>query len=309
MSFLKRKRVKFTVDLQVCDLSDVPLVNAVLFAKVRLLDGGVFEDRTERVEVHSNSATWSRRFNFCCRIATDPQTGILEKCPCRISLRKEQKGGRSFAKLGYVDINLSEFAASGVEGVSRSYLLDGYGINQRQDNSRVTVKVTMVHHSSDPLFKLPRIAASSSIESARLNPVDRKAMSDEPSDGSGEGNTPTVAFRMPDANGAESGSVAGASGPDDSSSLASEPRGSQMTKGGYRRLSQDRTSAPRLQSTRIDAEDMIEKMIAETALNEEMSLDDDDGLALYVDRDGQAIISAPKGFRSRDYERVRLSES
>lgn len=34
-----------------CHLSDVPLVNAVLFAKVRLLDGGAFEAPTERVEV------------------------------------------------------------------------------------------------------------------------------------------------------------------------------------------------------------------------------------------------------------------
>ncbi|KAK6043036.1 hypothetical protein COOONC_19459 [Cooperia oncophora] len=78
MAFLKRKKVKFSVDLQVCNLSDVPLVNAVLFAKIRLLEGGTFDDCTERVE--------------------------------------EQKGGKSFLKLGFVDINLSEFAGSGVEG-------------------------------------------------------------------------------------------------------------------------------------------------------------------------------------------------
>lgn len=34
MAFLKRKRFKFNVDLQLVHLSDVPLVNAVLFAKV-----------------------------------------------------------------------------------------------------------------------------------------------------------------------------------------------------------------------------------------------------------------------------------
>ncbi|KHN86353.1 hypothetical protein Tcan_13985 [Toxocara canis] len=33
MAFLKRKRFKFNVDLQLVHLSDVPLVNAVLFAK------------------------------------------------------------------------------------------------------------------------------------------------------------------------------------------------------------------------------------------------------------------------------------
>ncbi|VDK47231.1 unnamed protein product [Cylicostephanus goldi] len=116
MAFLKRKKVKFSVDLQVCNLSDVPLVNAVLFAKIRLLDGGTFDDCTERVEVFRNSCSWSHRSNFCCRITSDPTSGMLERCLCRISIRKEQKGGKSFVKLGFVDINLSEFAGSGVEG-------------------------------------------------------------------------------------------------------------------------------------------------------------------------------------------------
>ncbi|KHJ94998.1 hypothetical protein OESDEN_05064 [Oesophagostomum dentatum] len=127
MAFLKRKKVKFSVDLQVCNLSDVPLVNAVLFAKIRLLEGGTFDDCTERVEVSHvsdflfiqvfrNSCSWSHRSNFCCRITSDPTSGILERCLCRISIRKEQKGGKSFVKLGFVDINLSEFAGSGVEG-------------------------------------------------------------------------------------------------------------------------------------------------------------------------------------------------
>ncbi|PIO65168.1 hypothetical protein TELCIR_13176 [Teladorsagia circumcincta] len=116
MAFLKRKKVKFSVDLQVCNLSDVPLVNAVLFAKIRLLEGGTFDDCTERVE--------------------------------------EQKGGKSFLKLGFVDINLSEFAGSGVEGMTRSYLLDGYGLHQRQDNSKVQIKITMTHQSADPFFRV-----------------------------------------------------------------------------------------------------------------------------------------------------------
>lgn len=34
MAFLKKKRLKFNVNLQLVQLSDVPLVNAILFAKV-----------------------------------------------------------------------------------------------------------------------------------------------------------------------------------------------------------------------------------------------------------------------------------
>ncbi|EPB79463.1 hypothetical protein ANCCEY_01400 [Ancylostoma ceylanicum] len=132
MAFLKRKKVKFSVDLQVCNLSDVPLVNAVLFAKIRLLEGGTFDDCTERVE--------------------------------------EQKGGKSFVKLGFVDINLSEFAGSGVEGMTRSYLLDGYGLHQRQDNSKVQIKITMTHQSADPFFRVPFVGGGDTIEDNSLNP-------------------------------------------------------------------------------------------------------------------------------------------
>ncbi|VDD90757.1 unnamed protein product [Enterobius vermicularis] len=154
MAFLKKKRLKFNVNLQLVQLSDVPLVNAILFAKVRLLSGGNFEDVTERVEVANHAAVWNQSFTFLCRIGCDPETGVLEKCECRISLRKEQRGGKSCQKVGFVDVNLSQFADSGVESIAKSYLLDGYGMNQRQDNSRVFIKVTMSHLNADPIFKV-----------------------------------------------------------------------------------------------------------------------------------------------------------
>lgn len=51
-------------------------------------------------------------------------------------------------------VNLSEFAASGVNGISKSYLLDGYSGKNRQDNSRVHIQVKMTPQGSDPLFKV-----------------------------------------------------------------------------------------------------------------------------------------------------------
>lgn len=48
MNFLKKKKFKFQVDFLLADLSDVPYVNAVLFAKVRLLDGGTFCESAPR---------------------------------------------------------------------------------------------------------------------------------------------------------------------------------------------------------------------------------------------------------------------
>ncbi|GMR31127.1 hypothetical protein PMAYCL1PPCAC_01322 [Pristionchus mayeri] len=297
MSFLKRKRVKFAVDLQVCHLSDVPLVNAVLFAKVRLLDGGTFEAHTERVEVRSHAARWDRRFNFTCRIASDPNTGILERCPCRISIRKEQKGGKSYQKLGYVDINLCEFAASGVEGISRSYLLDGYGLNARQDNSKVTIKVTMSHQSADPFFKVPHLALLP--DDASLNPEGRRAPMGEEEEGEAAASKDEdaesiayegVAFRNLGCDVQGEGSGGSSSLCEDAASLASESR--KTTSSALRRMSQDRSSAPRVQSTRIDAENVIASVLACSRLSEAEDPDAEKmGLALYLGKDGEAIVA------------------
>lgn len=305
MAFLKRKKVKFNVDLQVCNLSDVPLVNAVLFAKIRLLEGGTFDDCTERVEVVKNSCSWSHRSNFCCRITSDPSSGILERCLCRISIRKEQKGGKSFLKLGFVDINLSEFAGSGVEGMTRFYLLDGYGgLHQRQDNSKVQIKITMTHQSADPFFRVPFIGGTETIEDSSLNPYLKASDVDDNEDeeypgsfAKSRGNA-TIEF-------IESSSLAGScSMGDECASMSSDNR--RNAPSTLRRLSQDRSSAPRIQSTRIDAGGVIDRMLAETRWPSNADANtSEEGLALYVDQDGAASID-PQG---AGFQKVTLADT
>ena len=63
--------------------------------------------------------------------------------------------GRACEKLGFVDINLSEFAGSGVNGEQRTFLLDGYNqVRQRSDNSKLRVNIAMMLQSADPLFRV-----------------------------------------------------------------------------------------------------------------------------------------------------------
>ena len=71
---------------------------------------------------------------------------------CVSLLLQELKGGKSYQKLGFADINLSEFAGSGSQ--QRRYLLEGYDTKHRLDNS--TLKLTMVVSlmSGDPVFKV-----------------------------------------------------------------------------------------------------------------------------------------------------------
>lgn len=155
MSFIlmKKKRFKFKVDFDLEELSSVPFVNGVLFCKVRLLDGG-FAQESSREPVQANCVRWKRRFSFVCKMGANAGTGVLDPCVCRVSVRKEMKGGKTFAKLGFADLNLSEFAGSG--STTRRCLLEGYDTkNTRQDNSILKVVITTQLMSADPCFKTP----------------------------------------------------------------------------------------------------------------------------------------------------------
>ncbi|XP_028328322.1 protein FAM102B-like [Gouania willdenowi] len=155
MSFIlmKKKKFKFMVDFDLEELSSVPFVNGVLFCKVRLVDGG-FAEESSRESVQANCVHWRKRFSFLCKMSANAGTGVLDPCVCRVSVRKELKGGKSFAKLGFADLNLSEFAGS--RSTVRRCLLEGYDTkNTRQDNSILKVVITTQLMCGDPCFKTP----------------------------------------------------------------------------------------------------------------------------------------------------------
>lgn len=65
---------------------------------------------------------------------------------------QEIKGGKSYQKLGFVDVNLSEFAGTGFS--SQRFLLEGYDSKKRLDNSLLKVNICMTLLSGDPCFKV-----------------------------------------------------------------------------------------------------------------------------------------------------------
>ncbi|XP_006745057.1 protein FAM102B-like [Leptonychotes weddellii] len=131
---MKKKKFKFKVDFELEELSSVPFVNGVLFCKMRLLDGGSFTAESPREVVQANCVHWRKKFSFMCKMSASATTGILDPCIYRVSVRKELKGGKAYAKLGFADLNLAEFAGSG--NTTRRCLLEGYDTkNTRQDNS------------------------------------------------------------------------------------------------------------------------------------------------------------------------------
>ncbi|XP_055599658.1 serine-rich adhesin for platelets isoform X4 [Uranotaenia lowii] len=154
MAFMmKKKKYKFTVELHLEELVEVPFLNAVLFAKIRLLDGGSFQEHSNREEVKNHTVKWGQKFEFPCKMTSNASTGVLDPCTVRVSVRKEIKGGRSYQKLGFIDLNLAEFAGSGL--TSRKCLLEGYDTRHRQDNSMLNVSIRMHMIQGDILFKVP----------------------------------------------------------------------------------------------------------------------------------------------------------
>ncbi|XP_069775603.1 early estrogen-induced gene 1 protein-like [Narcine bancroftii] len=162
MAFLmKKKKFKFLVTLTLEELSAVPFVTGILFCKIRLLHGGTFTDLSSREEVRQNCVRWEKKSCFMCRMTASPVTGVLEPSICRLSIRKELKGGKAFIKLGFVDLNLAEFAGAGF--TARCCLLEGYDTkNTRQDNSILKVSISMQLLLGDPCFKTPPSTANPS---------------------------------------------------------------------------------------------------------------------------------------------------
>lgn len=157
---VRKKKYPFQVELVIEELTAVPFVRAVLFCKVHLLSGGKFVGHSSCEEVSNHTVKWNARMMFLAKMCAPINTGVLEPCICRISVRKEAKGGRSFQKLGFAEANLAEMVG---QRVSRRYLLEGYSSRRRQDNSmlKVTVHITML--SGDPCFRTPNVEGLASL--------------------------------------------------------------------------------------------------------------------------------------------------
>lgn len=62
MAFMmKKKKYKFSVEVDLEELTAVPFVSAVLFAKLRLLDGGSFVDHSTRQVEFIRLFRWNHR--------------------------------------------------------------------------------------------------------------------------------------------------------------------------------------------------------------------------------------------------------
>lgn len=145
-----KKKYLFQVYLELVELTNVALRNEFIFVKIRQKNGGKLNYLSSKFEVRDHKVVWNEKINFHCKTQADASTGILNECYLRFSIRKETRLGGTY-KLGFVDVNLSEYAGCGKQ--SGKYLLEGYTSLTRLDNSILKFFIDMQLISGDPLFK------------------------------------------------------------------------------------------------------------------------------------------------------------
>ncbi|XP_050407120.1 early estrogen-induced gene 1 protein isoform X2 [Patella vulgata] len=306
MSFMSRKKkFKFHVNFMVEEISSVPFVSGILFAKIRLHDGGNFCEFSNREEVRNNRVDWNSKFEFACKMTANVNTGVLEPCVCRVSVRRELKGGRSHHKLGFADINLAEFAGSGAQ--SRRYLLEGYDTKHRQDNSNIKITVEMSLISGDPVFKVPTHQVLPTCIEGELNdvPMELRSVEDCSEDladnDSGKELEKTHSRSSSYVSEQSRGSGYGSMTHSRQSSVGNEAILTHMrtpstasalaefTKSERRRKQDDSEKERRVGMTRVDAEDLVEELLQSTDLGL-IHTEESSGLQLLVCKDGTTAL-------------------
>ncbi|MBN3324212.1 STXB2 protein, partial [Atractosteus spatula] len=176
----RRKTHRFLATLFLHELANVPRLSGILFCKVRLLEGS-YARESPRQEVLLNAVHWGATFEFEARVSVNPHTGVLDSCVCRLSVRKDVKGGKSFEKeltwatggrqvsrelfpissqtlkeIWLVPGTLAELWIVTDQRAPEQSPLLGYGRKaSKPDNSILKVGVRMRLLAGDPCFRVP----------------------------------------------------------------------------------------------------------------------------------------------------------
>ncbi|KAH0615555.1 hypothetical protein JD844_004986 [Phrynosoma platyrhinos] len=262
-------------------------------------------------EVQENCVRWKKKFTFVCKMSANPATGLLDPCICRVSVRKELKGGKTYSKLGFADLNLAEFAGSGF--TVRCCLLEGYDTkNTRQDNSILKTPASkrvpeepdqnlsspeeVFHsgHSRNSSYASQQSKISGNCSSHKLvnetqSYSTEHSRSSSMSDLTHRRNTSTSSS----ASGGLSMTVECPEGERDHKpeKPPRPPRPNLLSERSSRRKKDSVESHPTwVDDTRIDADDIVEKIMQSQDFTD-VSNTEDSNLRLFVSRDGRTTLS------------------
>jgi len=344
MAFIiKKKRYKFQVDLTLNELTEVSFGKAILFAKVRQLDGGNFQQASNREEVVNHAVKYDFRCSFPAKMAANSSTGVLDSCKCRVSIRKEEKGGKNFRKIGFVDLDLAEYAGAGPS--TQRYILQAYDTSHRLDNSLLQITLNITLREGDLVFSRPLTRTQPILlpgEEDRGLPLLRESpLSLDPTSPPRGGTVPSSNVRhtltMADVSGedghtrnssttSQTGSAGYSSSQSSHGTTAQAPgppsRHSSGDSSTHQRLSGGSTEPAgmlstslekdarrrKLDSGRVDAEAVIDELMEGIELEPAGEEEGTGGLQLYLAKDGSVRFDSQPGQLSGDFREVVIEK-
>jgi len=326
MAFIiKKKRYKFQVDLTLNELTEVSFGKAILFAKVRQLEGGNFQQASKREEVENHAVRYDTKFTFPCKMAANSNTGVLDSCKCRVSIRKEEKGGKNFRKIGFVDVDLAEYAGAGPS--TQRYILQAYDLNHRLDNSLLQITLNITLREGDLVFQRPLTRNQPILlpgEEASTGPEGREETSlsglllssSQPSPATVSSLNSKNNLTLSDITGEDAGHTRNSSTTSNKSQAGSAGYSSQSSQPAHSRQSSEDSSHNRnlsggsadtgifgsmekdkrrkkLDSGRVDAEDVIKELMEDMQIDSGTAQEGSGGLQLYLAPDGSVRFDQP----------------
>ncbi|XP_023326620.1 protein FAM102B-like isoform X2 [Eurytemora carolleeae] len=306
MAFIiKKKRYKFQAELILNDLTEVSFGKAILFAKVRQLDGGSFTALSKRMEVSNHTVKYDEKFQFPCKMNANSNTGVLESCRCRVGIRKEEKGGKNYRKIGFVDVDLAEYAGAGPS--TQRYILQAYDQHHRLDNSMLQITLNITLKEGDLVFQRPLtrqqpILLPGEEDAALALSVNTRTMltlsdlaqdtthtrnsssTSQPSQTGSVGYSSQCSATVPGAHSRQSSA--------DSSHARNLSAGSADT--GFCGSMEKEKRKKRIDSGRVDPQDVINELMEDLHLDSSTATEGSQGLQLYLGPHGEVRFDQPK---------------
>ncbi|KAI8923304.1 N-terminal C2 in EEIG1 and EHBP1 proteins-domain-containing protein [Entophlyctis helioformis] len=138
-SFRPSRKAKFHCRCTIHDLSNLPYVSGLYYAKWRLVAGGSSKGVSHKATVKDHQVFWNTAAEFDVVMVIGKDDSVLQPTPLRISIKQEINGARHSEKVGAIEINLAE--AVGQQGLSRRMLLQETKVNSLL---RISVEMTLV---------------------------------------------------------------------------------------------------------------------------------------------------------------------
>ncbi|KAI9304085.1 EEIG1/EHBP1 N-terminal domain-containing protein [Cunninghamella echinulata] len=116
----KNRKIDFELDLDIHDITNVPLVSGSYFVKWKLKNATQSSGITTNIPINDHTVIWRHSVKTQCELVISKQHLLM---PCELKLEIYQEiGGSNLKQIGALSLNISEYATLG--HITKRYLLE-----------------------------------------------------------------------------------------------------------------------------------------------------------------------------------------